>query len=523
MAERIALVRTSRMLFPASKARFVVALALAIIGPVVSIALGVSDLFDTFSSLPFVVTIVVVTGIGRLGAGLVAIVVSILLLDYYVVPPLRSFNPAEVEGVVDLAFFLMIGFVVARLTARQEQAIGQARIDRNTAAQAEQRAIALASIGRALAEPLDSTTSLHKATEIAAKQLCDHVMVFLSNEAGTLDEIAAAHANPSGEGLVPDLNGDLRHLARALSTGETQAITEMAVGLRSRSDVVVPMRILGRTTGVVSFTRTTNSTPFSDADTVLAEQIADRMSHALENRRLYDDQVFLATTLQRSFLPRTLPEIPGFRLAARYVSGSAGLEIGGDFYDVFEIGRDRWIAFVGDVCGKGPEAAAVMAIARTAIRTLALHESSPARLLAGLNDVLLDQVPDHRFCTVCCALVKGRDGVTIALGGHPRGCILRRDGTVEWAGSYGSVIGAFADITVTETHFELSSGDALVMFTDGLDSRGKEAEDVAGEILSGKSNQDPEAIVEALVSNAKRDTTRRLDDLAVLVFQATHP
>src|SRR5262249_59724400 len=133
-------------------------------------------------------------------------------------------------------------------------------------------------------------------------------------------------------------------------------------------------------------------------------QLAQIASVALDILRLYEHEHEIAGTLQRSLLPPSLPEIPGVAVAARFRPAGAGDEVGGDFYDIFEMGRGRWGIVVGDVCGKGAAAATVTALARYTLRATAIHGHDPKEILGVLNEALLRHGPDQRFCTVAFAV-----------------------------------------------------------------------------------------------------------------------
>jgi PAS domain S-box-containing protein len=182
----------------------------------------------------------------------------------------------------------------------------------------------------------------------------------------------------------------------------------------------------------------------------------------------------LARTLQQSLLPPRLPHIMGIDLAGRYHAAYEGLEIGGDFYDVFSVGGD-WILVIGDVCGKGAEAAAVTALARYTIRAAASHDSDPVSMLTELNSVMVSDSSlaegVQRFVTVCCIrLRRDEDGVfaDVSCGGHPPPFLVRSDHRVEPAGAPGTLLGVFDQISLTSSTVQLDPGDAVVMVTDGV-------------------------------------------------------
>ena len=167
---------------------------------------------------------------------------------------------------------------------------------------------------------------------------------------------------------------------------------------------------------------------FDEQDLELGEELARRCATAIDNARLYGERAYIARTLQESLLPAELPEIPGLETAARFRATGEGNEVGGDFYDLFESGGRGWTVVIGDVCGKGPDAAAVTALARYTLRAAAMRERLPSRSLALLNEALLRQRGDRRFCTVAYAYLETLDSgarVGFASGGHPLPLVLR--------------------------------------------------------------------------------------------------
>ena len=190
-----------------------------------------------------------------------------------------------------------------------------------------------------------------------------------------------------------------------------------------------------------------------------------------ERRRAEEEVEQIAAALQESLLPSRLPEIPDLDLAAHFQPAGTSYRVGGDFYDVFESADGSWVVVVGDVSGKGPKAAAVTGLARYTLRTAALHERSPSRVLAVLNDALRRHHTPREFCTVAYArLDRVDDGFRLAFstGGHPLPLLLRREGTVERIGTHGVVLGAAAEPELVDTTVELHPGDCVLLYTDGL-------------------------------------------------------
>jgi serine phosphatase RsbU (regulator of sigma subunit) len=190
-----------------------------------------------------------------------------------------------------------------------------------------------------------------------------------------------------------------------------------------------------------------------------------------ERRRAEETVEQIAEALQESLLPSRLPEIPGIELAARFRPVGASHRVGGDFYDVFESGDGSWAVAVGDVCGKGSKAAAVTGLARYTLRTAALHEHSPSKVLAVLNDALCDARSPRELCGVAYARldrVDGRVRLELSIGGHPLPLLLRPDGVVMSIGTYGVVLGADSDPQLVDTTVVLHPGDCVLLYTDGL-------------------------------------------------------
>ena len=191
---------------------------------------------------------------------------------------------------------------------------------------------------------------------------------------------------------------------------------------------------------------------------------------ASENERLYSEQRQIAETLQLSLLPEHLAAPAGVAVAARYwPAGSANL-IGGDFYDLFTVADDRWAVAIGDVCGKGIEAASLTGLARHTLRAAARQSNSPTDVLLSVHNALRDHEPPT-FCTACFGYISPLDDgsyrVELSLGGHPQPLLRRADSHVEAVGTRGTVLGMIDPSLVAST-VDLGPGDTLVFYTDGL-------------------------------------------------------
>jgi phosphoserine phosphatase RsbU/P len=178
----------------------------------------------------------------------------------------------------------------------------------------------------------------------------------------------------------------------------------------------------------------------------------------------------LARTLQGTLIPPTPPSIPRLDVAGRYRPAGDGTEVGGDFYDVFQVGPGEWVVAIGDVCGKGVDAAVVTALVRYTLRAVAMESASPSAALRALNDVLLERETD-RFCTVALLRLHEADGAwagRLGLGGHPLPILVTAAGEARTVGVAGSLLGVLTDPDLAEIELRLDAGDTLVLYTDGV-------------------------------------------------------
>ncbi len=178
----------------------------------------------------------------------------------------------------------------------------------------------------------------------------------------------------------------------------------------------------------------------------------------------------LAKTLQETLIPPAMFTIPGVEVAGVYRPAGDGTEVGGDFYDVFEIADGRYATVVGDVAGKGPEAAVVTALARYTIRAETLHAAAPSQVLAALHRTMLRDSPEQFVTAVLSVVTPDRDGAAVAMsvGGHELP-VLVSEGTARRVGTPGAILGLLPEPSLSDSEVRLGPGDALVMCTDGVD------------------------------------------------------
>jgi len=246
--------------------------------------------------------------------------------------------------------------------------------------------------------------------------------------------------------------------------------TPLLLALGATSVTCVPITEGGARYGTMTLIRLAAEAQFGMADLGLAEQLGGHLAVALRVDRMFRRQSQAAESLQASLLPAKLPEIPGLELAPAYLGATRSPEVSGDFYDVFRT-QDGWAVVIGDVCGKGHEAAAMTAAARHALRALAQASDDPAEVLTRANEVLLAGDWDDRFVTVCLAFLRrhGR-GVQVRLGssGHPGPAVVRADGRVELIECGGVPLGLFPGTKPGVQELELSGGDLLFCYSDGV-------------------------------------------------------
>jgi len=208
----------------------------------------------------------------------------------------------------------------------------------------------------------------------------------------------------------------------------------------------------------------------------LAALVVDELELRLAARNFLRAKQALARlgeAVQQGALPPAIPSIPGMDLASLYRPARKGLEICGDFYDVFQTQNGSWVVFIGDVCGKGVDAAVMMSSVKHRLRALAEAGHTPSQVLARLNESLIKESME-RFCSVCyleLTLKPGGSRAVISSGGHPLPLFRRANGAVEEVGTSGVLIGAFPTVEVTDTSIDCADGDVLLLYTDGVVER----------------------------------------------------
>jgi PAS domain S-box-containing protein len=408
----------------------------------------------------------------------------------------------------------------------------------------------LAEASRVLADSLDYESTLKAIAHLSVPGVADWCGVDLDGDgSGGLERVAVAHVDPAKVAMATELAerypvdpASDQGVRQVLRTGESQLwpdipdelLVEAAIdeqhlrlirALGMVSVMIVPMRVRDRVLGAITFVSAESGRRFGAADLRLAEDLALRAATAVENARLYRARTKIAQTLQASLLPPLLPDVPGVEAGALYRPAGEEHEVGGDFYDLFATTEGHWFAVIGDVCGKGAEAAAVTALARYTIRAAAAERDSPAAILQWVNEAMLRQGAS-RFCTIAVAHLDRSSAptrLTVAVGGHPAPVILRASGAVETVGVGGTLIGLVEDPSLSDATSELAPGDAVLLYTDGV----TEAEaprrvwtpEELEEVVAGAAGASAQELVDHVAGAALAGLDAPRDDVAMLALR----
>lgn len=456
------------------------------------------------------------------------------------------------------------GRLIARWTAplhqpRADVHLGRAWFFRDVTEQrrSERQARFLADAAEALTATLDPDAALRDLANAAVPTIADWCIIDLLEGGSIMRNVALAHDGSAQAIHAVDLARDQRAPLdqdaprgshRVVRTGLAELeldiddawLVEAGRGdaerieiirsLRFRSYLCLPLIARERVIGALTLVTTSSGRRYDAGDLAFARALAERAALLVDGLRLYQQRDRLAATLQRSLLPVALPAIPGVDLAARYVASGDAFDVSGDFYDAFEMPDGTWGVVIGDVCGKGPLAAATTALARNTVRVAAMQSRRPKRILALLDRALHQHADVDLFCTATFARIRpGRDGfaATLSRGGHPPARILRRDGKLITIRGQGTLLGAVQEPLLADVTTHLSSGDILLLYTDGVtDARNRADEPFGDERLDmelracvGRTADEIATHILERVVTFRGD--RASDDIAIIALRAT--
>jgi PAS domain S-box-containing protein len=378
-----------------------------------------------------------------------------------------------------------------RVERERVELLSRERIAQEEATTARERLSFLLRAGALAGATLDPDELLRHAAELIVPTLADWSVVFLPDEAGVLRLRAGAHRlpaleqdlrgmrdriDPPGPGSAVHttfLTGDTTH-APDLGGALDGWLTEVGGG-SARSLLVVPLKVAGRQAGVLALAREDGRAHFSSGEIDVVEELGRRVAVGLSNAEDFAREHDLAETLQRSVLPVELPALPRLELAVRYLPATAGVQVGGDWYDAFPLGRTQVGLVIGDVVGHDVGAALVMGQVRNALRAYAVDHPDPATVLARTNRALARLLPAAMATVIFAVLDSATGGLTYANAGHPPPLHVSGAGARYLEDAAGLMLGVDEAAEYSASHRRLAAGDALLLYTDGLvEDRGRD-------------------------------------------------
>lgn len=423
------------------------------------------------------------------------------------------------------------------------------------AEEARERLALLADAGERLSASLDPGVILAALPDLCVPGLADVCLIehvaadgsltevgAKSRDAGRLDDLRALRARRAAVGDM----GGLWSIHDLVARGEPAMIEEITSDhlraaaadeqhlelferLGARSGLAVPLVARGRVLGIVSMFTYRANRAFDADHLALVEELASRAAMALDNALLFESRNRVSRSLQAALLPPALPKIDFLCLAARYEVADRDIEIGGDFYDVMELNDGAWAVVVGDVCGRGPEAAGLTGLMRHSVRAAAVHERTPSGVLAHTNAAVIDQIDESRFCTASLLRLEAGDRpgdpvrVQASSAGHPRPVILRADGRVQLIDCAGMLLGVVPAPTLIDEELTMAPGDTVLMYTDGV-TEARQQGDLFGderllETLAPLGGRRVEEIVAGLGDAVDRFRDDSNDDVVIIAAQ----
>jgi PAS domain S-box-containing protein len=431
------------------------------------------------------------------------------------------------------------------VTAAQQaaQTLDRARLYENERL-AGQRLSFLADAGELLGGSLDPDTTLQNLADLAIRGLADWCAIDLVDEAGGLRNVATAHIDPAKVRLANDLRSrypvdpesptgvpNVIRTARSelypeipdellVEAAQDEEHLRLMRELGLESGMVVPLEARGRVLGAMTLVASVSGRRFDQGDLQLSEDLARRAALAIDNSMLFRREHEAAVTLQRSLLPESLPELAGVEFAADYEPAAPGLEVGGDWYDVVALDDDRAALTIGDIAGRGIQAATVMGRVSAALRAYVLDRQPPDEALRRVNRVMREWGGPQMATVLHLHLDLASGTAEYVRAGHPPGLIRLPTGEVERLGGEGTPpLGAFDELEYPVHRVDVRPGSLLLLYTDGLIERSDRDFDVELGRLCDALAEAPGGAADCLAWLADRFRAGSVpDDVAMLAM-----
>ncbi|HUL25359.1 MAG TPA: SpoIIE family protein phosphatase [Streptosporangiaceae bacterium] len=409
----------------------------------------------------------------------------------------------------------------------------------------------MTAVARLLLEnaPLNETVALQRCAQLLASELTAWVIVDVvrgkqlrrqcvigGDDRPSAEAAQTAAAQDPEPGSLPhtvhDTSGSqlITHAEDAGILGGAPDGVPLLMLLGATSLLSVPVAAGGHCYGALTLARRPSAGHFGMADLGLVEEIGEQLALAITMDRKVRRQTQVADTLRYSLLPRELPSVPGVEIATTHLAATENPEVGGDFFDVYPTPHG-WGVAIGDVCGRGEGVPTVSATARHAIRVLAHSAHDPADVLTVANEIILAEEFSGRFVTACTAHLQWRDGaLAVALGsaGHPAPLLLRPDGELRQLRGGGLPLGIFPEVGPGLEQHDLSAGDTLIFYSDGLADAHRPGQGYFDDQLPGEvaalAGQRPAQILARLQQVALEFCQGKVhDDITMLVLRVGEP
>jgi len=363
----------------------------------------------------------------------------------------------------------------------------------------QQRLALLVKSGEIFHQSLDVTETLNNVARMAVESFAELCLFDLIDERSErLFVTASAHRDPAKQQALASVQSILyveefgvHPVVQVTRTGEPfflphideEALMRHAASRQHerymrqfayRSKIVVPVVAQNHIFGALTFVRTMSDVEFDRADLEFAIEIGRRAGVAVANAKQFHREQYVAETLQRAFLPRYFPKRGGMQVSAHYRPGSTEADIGGDWYDAFENGSGNVVIAIGDVTGKGVEAARLMVLMRQAIRVAALDTADPSRIADVCNRLLLNDVGERLASAFVGVLDPARGVLRYVSAGHAPPYLRRPNGTVAKLEPPCVPLGAFAGSTFDVHEVHCPPGSLLALYTDGIIEIGRD-------------------------------------------------